>query len=128
MPSRCSHARDRHSVRPMQETTSSRAIGWILLATLALALVASIVGPMWHVWRSDQSLSHGPLVPIIAAGLIWMRRDELPKRWNSATRAGLLLLVFAALLHVAAVWADVEFLTPVSVLMMVAGGIWFLGG
>ena len=111
----------------MQENTSSRAIGWFLLAALAIALVGSIVGPMWHIWRSDQSLSHGPLIPLIAAGLLWMRREELPKHWDRSTRAGFILLLFAALLHVAAVWADVEFLTPLSVLMMAAGGIWFLG-
>ncbi len=56
-----------------------------------------------------------------------MRRDEL-RQWESKSRAGLALLLFTALLHVAAVWADVEFLQPLSLIGMAAGAVWYFGG
>lgn len=101
--------------------------GWILLAILALLLWGPEVGTLWHLWQSDSALSHGPLVPVITAGLLWMRREDL-KTWNAASGGGLAFLGGSTLLYIAAIWADVEFLTPLSLAGMAAGALWFLGG
>jgi exosortase len=82
---------------------------------------------LWHSWREDPSLSHGPLVPFISAGLLWMRRDQL-RRWQSASAPGLILLVLSSLLFIASVWADIDFMRPLCLIAMMAGAIWYLGG
>jgi exosortase len=56
-----------------------------------------------------------------------VRKDDL-RKWNSAAPGGLAFLCFFALLFVASVWADIEFLKPVSMVGVAAGAVWFLGG
>ena len=102
-------------------------LAWLGVALLAALLWTPELNVLWHLWRSDPSLSHGPLVPIIAGALLWMRRSDL-RRWDAASKPGLLLLGFTTLLYVASVWADVDFLKPLSLIGMLVGGVWFLGG
>src|SRR4051794_8858282 len=87
--------------------------GWTLLAGLSLLLAFSVFSQLWVSWRGDSSLSHGPLIPIKTGALLWSKRERL-RDWRGASPAGLALLVFCALLHVAGVWADVEYIKPLS--------------
>ena len=96
-----------------------------------LAFSALLWGPaVWKLadaWRTDPSLSHGPLLLALMIGLLWAQRSRL-REWTSAEWPGLLVLSGSALVHVAAMWADVGFMKPLSLLGMTAGAIWFLGG
>ncbi len=100
---------------------------WIGIVALAVALWAPVAVALWVVWEGDPSLSHGFLVPLVAAGLIAARRKAF-SGWNRADAAGMALLAVCALVHVGAVWADVEFVKPLSLIGMLAGGVWYLGG
>lgn len=110
-----------------RERLPVQRFGWIALALLAALLWAPVLRALWGVWDGDSSLSHGPLVPFVTIGLLWARRDRL-RDWSSSTVGGMALLVCMTFIHVAAVWADVEFLKPLSLIGMLAGGVWFLGG
>jgi exosortase len=101
--------------------------GWALLCVVGVLLWASILDPLWHEWMGDPSLSHGPLVVILAGILLWMQRDAL-RRWESATPVGLACLIFWSIVFVGAVFADIVFLKPLALIGMAAGTIWFLGG
>jgi exosortase len=98
-----------------------------LLALLSALLWWPVLKALWGVWDGDKSLSHGPLVPLVTAGLLWARRDRL-RNWSASVTGGMALLVGMTFLHLVAVWADVEFLKPLSLVGMIAGGVWFLGG
>src|SRR5687767_4426801 len=101
-----------NSLSPVRSRAASR-LGWSI-AGLAMALLAIFCfPPIWRVWRSDPSLSHGPLVPLIAAGLLWVRRSQL-KEWRCASPAGLTFTVLCVMLHLVAVWADIVFLKPLT--------------
>ncbi|HEX5324496.1 MAG TPA: exosortase/archaeosortase family protein, partial [Capsulimonadaceae bacterium] len=102
-------------------------VGWLLIPILALLLWVPEVQSLWFSWKDDPSLSHGPLVPLITAALLWMRRAEL-RRWRSAAVAGLVLLALSTLLYIGSVWADIDFLRPLCLIAMAAGVVWFLGG
>ena len=93
---------------------------------LALLGGSALVG-LWGTWRTDPALTFAPLIPPIAALLLWNRRDRL-RDWNCAYWPGLTLLAFSALLYVAANWADVEPLKPFSLIGVFAGLLWYLGG
>jgi exosortase len=108
--------------RPLTQQT-----GWAVFAVLSGMLWLSVLTPLWRQWMGDSSLSHGPLVPLIAGALLWARKDSL-RKWESAAPGGLALLCFFALLFVASVWADIEFLKPLSMVGVAAGAVWFLGG
>lgn len=102
---------------------------WLGLPQLILALwaAAPTLGSLAELWRRDPGFSHGPLIPLIAGGLLWSRRDHL-RRWDAASGWGFVAMVASALLFVAAVWADIYFLKPLALIAMLAGGVWFLGG
>src|SRR5262249_21008927 len=88
---------------------SRRPAGWLILLPLCSLLAYTVVASLWHSWRSEPSLSHGPLVPFVTLGLLWSRRNEF-KDWSSASGAGLAMVAICALLFVGATWADIEFL------------------
>jgi exosortase len=100
---------------------------WTILLILTALLILSDLPPLWRVWRSDPSLAHGPLIPVITLSLLWMRRCEL-QRWNAASSSGLAFLLSCVALRMAAVAADVVFLQSLSLIGMLAGVLWFLGG
>ncbi len=102
---------------------SKAAASLVLLALLG----GSALPGLWSAWRTEPGLTFAPLIPPIAALLLWNRRDRL-RQWNSAYLPGLLLLAFSALLFVAASWADVEPLKPFSLIGIFAGVLWYLGG
>src|SRR5258708_7541130 len=93
---------------------------------LGLLWIPEIKGP-WRGLESDSSLSHGPLVPLVVLGLIFMQRDRL-RNWAAADGRGLLAAVLASLLYIVAVWADVDFLKPLGLIGLTLSTIWFLGG
>jgi exosortase len=97
------------------------------LAALSLALWASVAGPLWRAWEGDKSLSHAPVMVLLALWLLWNRREKL-QAWEDACPAGWALLVFCAVLHAASFLADVVFLKSFSLIGMTLGAVWFLGG
>ena len=94
---------------------------------LAVWAAAPTMGSLAELWRRDPSFSHGPLIPLIAGGLLWSRREHL-RKWDAASGWGFAAVVAAALLFVAAVWADIYFLKPLALIGMLGGVVWFLGG
>lgn len=102
-------------------------LGWIAAAVLAGWVAAPTVATLFDLWQRDPSLSHGPLIPVITAGMLWSRRKYLGK-WNAACGAGLAAFCVTTLLYVAAVWADIYFLKPLTLIAMLGSATWFLGG
>lgn len=90
-------------------------------------LCASIAGEMMHSWKVDKALSHGPLVPFITLGLLYYKKDEL-KQWGEANVLGLTGLLGSTFFYVLAVWADVEFMKPLSLIGVALSAVYFLGG
>jgi len=100
---------------------------WVIIGVFAVLWVV-IVGPsLSHAWNSDKAMSHGPLVPIIAGALLYMKKDEIGQ-WKSANPLGLAGLLFSTLIFLLAMWADVEFAKPLSLIGMMFFAILHLGG
>ena len=101
------------------------------LGLAAVALLAAMWLPVVRVlvslYKTDQSLSHAPLVLLIAAAHLWMKRDAL-RSWTVGAPAGLAVMGAAGLLHVVAVWSDTEFLKSASLIVVGWGMVWFLAG
>jgi exosortase len=103
------------------------ATGLVVLAFLALFWPTF----GWMVERfeaPDSYYSHGWLVPLASAWLIWQRRAELTRLPLRSSYGGLLLLVPSVLLHVAAVWARLHFVSGFMLVTSVWGLVWTLWG
>src|SRR5262245_39033478 len=51
-------------------------------------------------WIAQEEYSHGFLIPVIAAWLLWTRRDALAINIGNPSWTGPLVIVLAALLHI----------------------------
>ncbi len=68
-------------------------VGWGLALGVAwLAAWWTTAGDLWRTWTTDADYSHGPLIPAIAAGMVWYRRDLLKGVRIHPTWIGTLLL------------------------------------
>lgn len=68
-------------------------VGWGLALGVAwLAAWWTTAGDLWHTWTTDADYSHGPLIPLIALGMVWYRRDLLKGVRIHPTWIGALLL------------------------------------
>jgi len=111
-------------------STLSSPLGWIGGIVCAL-LVGLLWIPefkmLWITWKGDETLSHGPLIPVIAVVLLWMRRDEIRRATTSAVPGGV-CLALSVILYIGSVWADVAFIRLLCLIFMLASIFLFLGG
>jgi len=83
---------------PEQIPVKSRTISWLPVAWFGVLLVAvyyAILGPLVTQWSTDDDVSHGFFVPLVAGYIAWQRRDKLLSlEWKPAWW-GIGLLVWA---------------------------------
>ena len=102
-------------------------IGWIVFALLVGMLWIPEIRILAISWRGDETLSHGPLIPVLAVALVWMRRGEMQRSTTSAIPGGA-CLTFSVILYVLSVWADVASIRVLCLIFMLASIFLFLGG
>ncbi len=103
-------------------------MGSFVAAALVLAAVyAPTIAWLTGRWGSDPFYSHGPLVPLISAWVLWNRRERL--RLDPAVRGPALgLLAGAALLLLLGGRLKFEFLSSISILLSLAALLQLAGG
>lgn len=104
-------------------------IGGGLLLLVALAAVYwPVVIPMVKQWGSDPNYSHGYLVPLIAAYMAWMRKDDLLNSSPQPSLTGLLLFAFGLVMLLIGFLGTEYFTMRSSLVVVVAGSILYLLG
>ncbi len=102
------------------------AVGPVLLAASALWAFWPALCDMGERWAHDPRYSHGFLVPLFSAALLWIRKDKLttfrPGWW------GLGLIGVGLAMKLAAAYVFFEWLDQVSLLPLLAGLFALLGG
>jgi exosortase len=110
---------------PRSEASSGGPLVWIALLAAAAGLVfLPTLQALWQTWMTDSENSHGLLVPLITAWLIWSRRSELEKP-EAPSYAGLALLVAGLLLYLGGTVGFVQLMASVGVVTSLAGLAWF---
>lgn len=102
----------------------------------AAMLVGGLVATFWPTFRwmaerfdaHDSFYSHGWLIPLASAWLIWQRRIDLSRLPATPTWWGLLLLLPSLILHVGATWLRLGFVSGFALLGVLAGLVWTWGG
>lgn len=97
-----------------------------------LPLVVAYGATLWWVvesWFQDGSYwSHGPLVPVVAVAVIWLRRAEWRTQPSCWDRRGWVLLLPALLLHLSGTALMVDSLSGASIVLAVPGAAWLALG
>ncbi|MFO0929128.1 MAG: exosortase/archaeosortase family protein, partial [Gemmataceae bacterium] len=105
------------------------ALGW------TVALGAALVWVYWPTleqmrvrWSQDPQYTHGYIVPLFAALVLWSRRDSFPAGRQRSSWWGAAALALAALLRVVGVVLSYEWVEAGSLIPAVAGAILLTGG
>jgi exosortase len=107
-----------------------RSFGWrgLLLVAVMGMLYAAVIGRLVGQWYSDSDYSHGFIVPLVSAYLIWQRRDRLrriplrPSFWGMVV-----VLASLGLLFLGSLGAEL-FLTRISMVGTMCGLVVYFGG
>jgi exosortase len=111
-----------------------RSPAWLLAVGVVLAALGFTYFPairtMVQVWVDKPEYSHGFLVPLFAAYLLWLRRDHAPEQIAWPNPAGLLFLVAGAGLFLVAERTNFakEWVQGFSLIVCLAGVAWLFGG
>jgi exosortase A len=76
----------------------------------------------------DSDYSHGFLIPVISAYLIWRKRKELQNIVVMSSKGGLVLIALALIIHVGSIWIHVFFTSGFSILLFFIGVSLYLFG
>ena len=102
-----------------------------LLAVFGVSLLWAYwptLGRMAKAWSADPRYSHGYLVPLFAAFLLWYRRDQLATIPARPSAWGLALVVAGAALYFTGAYIYFDWLEAVSLLPCLAGVCVLLAG
>jgi exosortase len=79
-------------------------------------------------WNGEADYSHGFLVGPFAAYLLWARRDRFPGRVEGVAWLGLIVIGLSVALRVVSSHYYLKAIDGWSIMVWLAGVIWFLGG
>jgi len=111
-----------------------KPFGWqgLLLVAVLILLYASVLKLLVYQWYIDPDYSHGFLVPVLSAFLIWQRRDTLrliprqPSPWGMVIVAGSMGLLFLGSLGAELSMARLSMLGTICGLIVYFAGSKFL--
>ena len=101
----------------------------VLILLSLFGLVFSTIFPqLANHWSNDPNYSHGFLVPVISAYLIWQKRSELSSLQIKPANSGLILILFGLFVLFAGVAAQEFYMKRSSSIFLLAGIVLFLLG
>ena len=124
---------------PVEKGTSSKLgtlwqtlkpFGWqgLLLVAVLAALYAPVLNLLVYQWYHDADYSHGFLVPLLSAYLIWQRRDKLRQVARRPSLLGIVIVCLSiGLLFLGSLGAEL-FLARISLLGTICGLIVYFCG
>jgi len=118
-------------VRTHQEV-DARLRPWALLAGAAIVIAFVSFGPVLieleRRWSTQEEYSHGFLIPVIAAWLLWTRRHALLASVGTPSVAGLALIVAAIAMNIIGELSAVWILSQVAFVLTLMGIVLAIGG
>lgn len=106
----------------------SAAWCWWLLAAVVVILYSPVLRILIAQWWDDPNYSHGFLIPVFSAWVIWERRERLRQITAKPARAGWAVLIASlALLFLGLLGAEL-FLTRISLVGVILGLLLVLRG
>jgi exosortase len=93
----------------------------IMMVGLMAALYSRVLTELMIDWWRIPDFSHGSLVPIFSAYLVWTKRGSLLEARVAPTWSGIVVVVVGLLILLLAVYGAVQFLSRVSLVIVLIG-------
>lgn len=123
---------DSHSSAPpgAPSSLSPARLAWgaVLICALMVAVYHRVLADLILTWWSDPDFSHGFLVPVFAAYLVWVKRDALPKCHVTLSWSGVAIVAAGLIVLVLGVYGASVFVARVSLVIVLTGLVECYGG
>ena len=116
------------TVSPSPGGSPRRAAGALIVSVLVTALYWPELTTMVRIWWADPNYSHGFLVPIFSAFLLWRNRRALVALVPDGRWSGLLILTVGVLVFLVAETTSQAYPARISMVVVLAGLVIFLAG
>jgi len=103
----------------------------LILSLSVLVVFVAFRGSLWELvrrWRVQEEYSHGFFIPVIAAWLLWSRREALIANLGRPSWAGPALILLAGLMHVIGELSALYILSHGAFIVALFGIVLGLGG
>ncbi len=120
-----------HFMSPAIEARVKPQLPWVKLAwfgALIFACYLPILRALVAQWSTDEDMSHGFFVPVVAGFIVWQRRDDLMATKAKPSLWGLLLVGWGALQMILGVLGTELFTSRTAFVITLIGAVWTLGG
>ena len=107
------------------------AVPWFKIAWVAVLLVicfGDVLYGMAAEWYTDDDMSHGFFVPVVAGYIIWQRRDELLQVPIQGSSWGIPVILWGGVQLVLGTIGAEMFVSRTALLVTLVGIILYLGG
>ena len=116
---------------PQVSPSRSNVLTGVLIGLALLACFIAFHGPLLELerrWSQQEEYSHGFLIPVVTAWLLWARRDLLRTSVGPPSWTGLALIVLAALMNTVGQLSAITILSQVGFVVTLAGIVLAFGG
>ena len=101
---------------------------WIIVGALIFAVYWHVLFKLVDAWLNIPDYSHGILVPIFAAYLVWAKRKSLQNVELAPTWTGIVVVALALVLLVLGEFGADPFVSRISIIVLCAGLVLGFGG
>jgi exosortase D (VPLPA-CTERM-specific) len=110
--------------------TSAIRAGLLVSAAILVAILAfsGALSELVHRWSQQEEYSHGFLIPLITAWLLWTRRDALGANVGQPSWIGPLLIVLAVAMHITGELSAIFILSQIGFVVALIGIVLGIGG
>ena len=116
---------------PRVSPSRSNVLTGVLIGLALLACLIAFHGPLLELerrWSQQEEYSHGFLIPVVTAWLLWARCDLLRTSVGPPSWTGLALIVLAALMNTVGQLSAITILSQVGFVVTLAGIVLAFGG
>jgi exosortase len=114
------------SSRPFRGTQS--VLSWGIICLLVVSIYYQVLGKLVFDWWQIPDFSHGFLVPLFAAYLVWEKRQVLSCTKIAPAWSGIAVMVLGLVVLLLGIYGSELFLSRVSLLILLAGLVLCFGG
>src|SRR6185312_6403377 len=119
--------------RATDSKTASRNAVYVLLfvslcVLIAAATFSEALSELVRRWSKQEEYSHGFLIPVISAWLIWTRRDALVASIGEPSWIGAALILLAAVMHIVGKLSALFVLSQLAFIVILVGIVLGVGG
>lgn len=125
-------AQDAQTSGPLLGSWTSRnaqfTLGLVTICLLVAAVYFQVIGKLVTDWWEISDYSHGPLVPLFAAFLVWEKRKVLLATKVTPEWSGIGVMAAGLVILILGVYGSELFLSRVSLIILLAGLVLCFGG